>query len=184
MRRIILVCIALLFSSCTTAPRVDNYPYSAQEKMQSVLHWETLAKQVVGTEIIPALGGTNQTLSPVYVDQSDQTQFGKAFYNYIITELVNHRVVLSPTPQGATVVKWGTQLVWHNQPWWPPGIILGTGEFLAWFFGGSSWISPPTGLELIVITQVEHGNIILSRQSRNYYISEPDKMNFHVAKKK
>jgi hypothetical protein len=183
MRICTLVCISLtlLFSSCTMAPRVANHTFTTQQKMESVAHWEWLARYVVEFQVIPSLP-SDPELSRVYVDNSDTTDFGKAFYNYLVTELVNHGVVESRTPENAITVKWGTQLVRNlKDPWWP-GVFAGSVETVAFLVAGSSASCPPNDYELIVTTQVNMDYMMLSRMSHNFYIDNSSKWNFYEPK--
>ena len=176
---IICFCFTLLFSACTTAPKPANYPYSSEEKMKSVHHWEVLAKKVVETQVLPSLS-TDASRS-VYVDNSDPTDFGKAFHTYLVTELFNRGVTLSKTPQDANVLKWGTQLVWNDKGCnWMPGVIGGAVELTAFLLAGSSVMTLPSDVELIITTQVDRGDDTLSRKTYNYYINVSDKWNFRV----
>ncbi|MFO7740548.1 MAG: hypothetical protein R6V46_18875 [Desulfatiglandaceae bacterium] len=182
MRTIIALCIAVLLSSCATAPRTDNYPYGTQKRMLSVVHWDRLAREVARNQVIPSLSH-EQAFHSIYVDKSDQTEFGKAFYTYLVTQLANHNVILSETPHGANVVKWSTQLVWNEKGCWFPGIALATYEVFGHFLAGHSLCVPPSDLELIFTAQVEKGSEILSRKTRNYYINPSDKWNFWAGNK-
>ena len=180
MRIATIICLSftVLFSSCSMAPRVSNHTYSTQQKMESVAHWEWLARYVVEYQVIPSLP-SEPNPSRVYVDNYDSTEFGKAFYNYLVTELVNNGIVASKTPQNAIIVKWGTQLVQNSkEPWWP-GVFVGTGEAIAFIVAGSSAAYPPGDYELIVTTQVDMDHMMLSRISHNFYINDSDKWNFY-----
>jgi hypothetical protein len=174
-------CFTFLVSSCTMAPKVANHNYSTQEKMESVAHWQALAKEVVEMQVLPSLP-VNPELSQVYVDNSDTTEFGKAFYNYLVTELMNHGVMISQTPDEANIVKWGTQLVWNSKEPWPSGVFVGAVEAVGFFLAGSSVGCPPDTIELIVTTQVNRDYMMLSRMTHNYYINESSRWNFWVAK--
>ena len=176
-----LICISLtiLFSSCTMAPRLTNHTYSTQQKMESVAHWEWLAKYVVEFQVLPSLP-SNPEFSRVYVDNSDTTDFGKAFYAYLVTELMNHGVVESRTPENAITVKWGTQLVRNTKEAWWPGIFAGTVETVGFIVAGASAMCPPNDYELIVTTQVNIDYMMLSRMSHNFYINDSAKWSFYV----
>jgi hypothetical protein len=161
------------------APRVGSHSYSVQTKMESVEHWQLLARRVVEEQVLPSLP-VNPDLSRVYVDNSDPTDFGKAFYTYLVTELRNHNVRLSETPEDANVVKWGNQLVWNPKECWWPGFIMATAEGFAYFFGGSSLLARPENVEAIITTQFSREDMVISRSTHNYYLNEESKWNFWV----
>lgn len=168
--------LALLFAlvGCSSAPRPMGYPYSAEQNMQAVHHWELLAQEVVRTQVLP-ITPKNQ---PVYVDNSDRTEFGKAFHNYIFTDLIAHDIQPVSSRHGATTIKWGTQLVW-NEKRGPifPGVVLGALEFVGFVVAGGP-ASAGSRLEVILTAQVENENQILSRRTHNFYINEYNKLNF------
>jgi hypothetical protein len=163
------------------APRVANHEYSTQVKIASVAHWEALAKKVVETQVMPSLP-LDPDLNSVYIDNSDQTEFGKAFYTYLATELINHGIMESSTAQDANIIKWGTQLVWNKKDPWQPGIVMGAVEFVGFILAGSSMMFPPDTIELIITTQVNRDYMMLSRMTNNYYINESSKWNFRAPK--
>lgn len=183
MRIATLICFSftILFSSCAMAPRIANHEYSTQVRVSSVAHWEALARKVVEIQVLPSLP-VNPDLGRVYIDDSDQTEFGKAFYNYLVTELINHGVMESRTPEDANIVQWGTQLVWNSKEPWQPGVVMGAVEFLGFILAGSSMMFPPDTIELIITTQVNRDYMMLSRMTNNYYISESSKWNFWAPK--
>lgn len=182
MRLFTCICLSVLLSACTMAPRIANQPYNVQDKLVSVSQWQTLAKEVVEFQVMPSLP-VNPEYARVYVDESDYTDFGKAFHNYLLTELISHGVVESDIPDNANVVKWDTQLVWNDKGPWMPGVFMGTMEFIGYFVAGSSSMVPPDTVEVIITTQVNRENFILSRNVHNYYLSEKDKWNFYAPSK-
>ncbi len=117
-------------------------------------------------------------MNRVYIDHSDTSEFGKAFYGYLITELMNHGVVLSETPEEANIVKWGTQLIWNAKEPGTPGVVIGLMEFVGAVLIGSPPLYPPDTVELIVTTQVNRDYMVLSRMAHNYYINVIIEMEF------
>ena len=158
--------------------------------MQAVSHWELLANEVVKTQVLPNASIRDPSTGvliaqPVYVDDSDRTEFGIAFHNYIDTSLINHGIQPVENPLGATVVKWGTQLVSHSKSGSDfPGIVGATLEAVSFALVGAPKPLARSNLEVIVITQVQREQTILSRQSRNYYVNSRNKMNFWQPPKK
>jgi len=174
-------CLTLIFSSCTMAPRVANHNYSVQEKMESVAHWQALANEVVETQVLPSLP-INPDLAKVYIDKSDTTEFGKAFYQYLSTALINYGVMETQSREDANSLMWGTQLVKSSKDPWAPGIIAGILEGAAFLIVGSSVILPPNDIELIITTQISRENMVLTKVIHNYYIDNSSKWNFYQGK--
>lgn len=179
MRIWIGVFLSILLSACTMAPRVANHPYSYQTKLESVDQWHKLAWYVVESQVIPSIpANLDPDLARVYVDDSDRTEFGKAFHDYLLTELVRHGVNTSNTPENSHIVKWGTQLVRNDKTAWFPGIFLGLYEVVSHAAAGASGFLPPSELELIVTTQVNRDYMVLTRETHNFYLNDSDRWNF------
>jgi hypothetical protein len=160
----------------------SGYPYTLQYNMQSVHHWQLLARQVIETQVAPPTETRNFANAPptpksAYIDNSDRTDFGKAFYGYLTTELVQKGITPVSDPSADAVIKWGTQLVWNNKNDSFPGIILGAFELVRGTLFGISTAKPNTTIEVILTTQVEKMGRI-SRDSHNFYINEGDEWNF------
>ena len=178
-----MLILLLSLVACSSTPVVSRYPVTLERNMQAVHHWEVLAQQVVATQVSPIATTYNpaygsSTSNPIYVDNSDQTEFGKGFYSYIMTGLLEHGIQPASGPDGAAVVKWGTQLVWHDKKGSNfPGVFAGAvGVISTVLFGPPT--TPNSKIEVIVTTQVEREKMILSRQSHNFYINEENKLNF------
>jgi hypothetical protein len=182
MRIAALIGFSVLLAACAGAPRPAGYPYSYQNKMQSAYHWEVLAKELVETQVIhrSSSGAPWINPGPIYVDDSDRSEFGKVFHTYLVTELINHGIYPLPRKdQNVIVVKWGTQLVCNSKPYCDfPGVIAGAVEIAFGVLVGTSLLPPPPNTELVTTIQVDRDGIILSRQTRNYYLNGDDVWNF------
>lgn len=179
MRIWIGICLSVMLSACTMAPRVANHDYSYQTRLESVDQWQKLAQTVVETQLIPSIPtGVDPDLCRVYVDESDKTEFGKAFRGYLLTELVRHGILDSKSHENSHVVKWGTQLVHNDKTTWMPGVLLGVAEAVGFLVAGSSVILPPNSTELIITTQVNRDYMVLTRETHNYYLDKSSKWNF------
>ena len=100
------------------APTPVGYSLSGQREMQSVQHWDVLAREVVK-------GFPTENKRPIYVSPPDAGMpFSKAFHGYLTTSLMRqgHNVALSPT--GADRVHVSVQRIHHEhlpiKP--PPGV--------------------------------------------------------------
>jgi hypothetical protein len=181
MRLTVLIsCLALLLSACAGSPKPATYPLNFQQKMQSVHHWEVLAQKVVELQVAPTCPPCVPAAPrPIYVDDSDRTDFGKAFHNYLLTALVNRGIQPATHPEGASVIKWGTQLVCLSKPGYDfPGVLVGTAEVVGATLFGTTIPKQKTYIEVIVTTQVEKDNFILSRHTHNFYINDDAKWAF------
>ncbi|MFZ6777537.1 hypothetical protein ACO0LD_11975 [Undibacterium sp. Ji83W] len=104
---------AALLAGCATpyseTPLAGNFPTTTQNKLQAASHWLVIAKDVA--EQIKL--GTDKIGAPVYIMPPEKdSQFTQAFYNQIITSLVNQGVVVRKINDSTTqVVNIETQLV-------------------------------------------------------------------------
>jgi hypothetical protein len=177
---VLICCLAFLLSACAGSPRPATYPLNYQQKMQSVRHWEVLAQKVVELQISPKCPPCYPAAPrPIYVDDSDQTEFGQVFRSYLITALVNRGIQPARDPEGATVLKWGTRLVCLSKPGYDfPGVVVGAAEIVGATLIGTTIPRQKTDIEVIVTTQVEKDGFILSRHTHNFYINDDAKWAF------
>jgi hypothetical protein len=81
-------CLLVLLAGCTWVPKPSPYTYSSQEQMQAAHHWEVHASGVAKRVAIRFQEGPPISAGAVYV-QSDDSPFGTALSNLLITELNN-----------------------------------------------------------------------------------------------
>lgn len=122
----ILICAALLLSSCTSGiPEPVSFPYSQQQKMQASHHWQVLALDLadrINNELIltdnietavfvnPTCGDESQPCKP-----NQASSFNKAFRDLLITNLVDYGI---PThkqfKEDAIGIEYKVQIVHHT----------------------------------------------------------------------
>jgi hypothetical protein len=191
--------IALL-TACASSPIPvsENFPLTVQPKVRSAGHWNLLSKDVIKQtlETLSSVG----TTSPLYVALPPKaSEFDVAFREFLITELVKARRVVSQTPDNAIEVSYKTQLVRHQspRPHFVPGqftMLAGglyalyglRGEFLDVKLAAGLGLTAaadavasmnsggPTSTELILTTTVATGGRYLVRKTDLYYVEEAD----------
>ncbi|MFZ6723676.1 hypothetical protein [Undibacterium sp. Ji49W] len=114
MKKLLPIALAAgLLAGCTTpyseTPLAGNFPTTTQNKLQAASHWLLIAKDVADQIKL----GTDKIGAPVYVTPPQQnSKFTLAFYNQIITSLVNQGVVVRKVNDGtAQVIDIETELV-------------------------------------------------------------------------
>lgn len=116
-------------AGCSQVPVAGTYPVKYQHKMQSVSHWEHLARAVTErvreqVAVDPALAG-----KPLYIRQENrQTSFNDGFHSLLLTEMLNAGLPVSLAPEGAHELRYHVELLQHaeaplNRP--TPGAITG-----------------------------------------------------------
>lgn len=189
-----------LLTACASSPIPvsENFPITVQPKVRSAGHWNLLSKDVVKQtlETLSSVG----TSSPLYVALPPQaSEFDVAFREFLITELVKARRVVSQTPDNAIEVSYKTQLVRHQspRPHFVPGqftmiaaglyalyglhaesldvkLAAGLGLTAAADTLASINSGGPTSTELILTTTVATGGRYLVRKTDLYYVEEAD----------
>jgi hypothetical protein len=187
MRFIIVICMsALLVSACSKVPNQATYPYSYQQKMQSIDHWERLAYKVVGDQVRPFFKDNSYNSNiAVYVKDDDRSAFGTAFHTYLTTELFNRGMLVSEIPADSLTIEWSVQKVFHNaerkNPGPPFGIIGLVGAALGSVVGGDYhfWSHVPH-TELLVTIKLKDGNMVYSRTTESLYVNDEDTAHYWV----
>lgn len=189
-----------LLTACASSPIPvsENFPITVQPKVRSAGHWNLLSKDVVKQtlETLSSVG----TSSPLYVALPPQaSEFDVAFREFLITELVKARRVVSQTPDNAIEVSYKTQLVRHQspRPHFVPGqfTMIAAGLYALYglhaesldvkLAGGLGLTAAadtlasinsggPTSTELILTTTVATGGRYLVRKTDLYYVEEAD----------
>lgn len=193
---IIFFCAAVfLVAGCAAElPRPAPVPYSSQRQLQSATDWQRIAKLVKDRlssdpALLEALKPDSSGLRPrIHVQTSDQSPFGDAFRNYLITELIDAHFPLSDTPGDASVkIRWDYQLITRYPERLKP---LGAPEYVAgavWrILSGRGWntsgiMTPHT--ELLLTTRVTGGGDsparIIKGYSDTFYINDGDWDNYN-----
>ncbi|ADP85919.1 hypothetical protein [Nitratidesulfovibrio vulgaris] len=104
-----LLFLSLCIFGCSRVPKPVSHTFSSQQRLEAAEHWRELAATVVD-----GLKLTAGTL--VYVAQDDKSTFGTAFSQFVRHEALLRGYPISPTPENAMEVTWGTQIVEHQGP--------------------------------------------------------------------
>lgn len=186
---------------CSTSPLPvpENFPLTMQSKVRSAGHWNLLAKDVVA-QTIGSLNKANLEKSNLYVAlPPNSSSFDKAFYQFLVTELVKNGLVVVQNPGAALELNYQTQVVNHKgpRPQFAPGkySMIAAGliamyslrleHFDTKLAGGWGFAAAgdalssmdadgPTHTELILTTTVVGDGRYLVRKTDVYYIEEVD----------
>ncbi len=181
-QRSALLLAVLILCACAKVPGQGSYPFSIQNKMQSAHHWDVLAKEVTEQQILPLFA--SRTLPPtLYIQESDRSDFGRAFHTYMTSELMNDRIGLTRDPDSPLKLKWSIQMVDHCGTRFnpgPPGVLGVIGYSAALVFAGPDAVplGPVPSTELLITLQIENNGMVLSRSTKTLYISDADRTNY------
>ncbi len=96
-------------------PVPASYPLNTQQKMQAMHHWEVLANDVA-CRISDFLEASSlDTYYPIYVAAGSSTPFEKAFYDLLITKLVEKGAKVSRARNEAMVLSFDLHMVRHGK---------------------------------------------------------------------
>ncbi len=221
-RMLIFISVLILFLSACTGPKKyyleeipqpsasqvpvpAPYPLSTQQKMQAVHHWQVLAHDV-SCRISDYLSQSVFELHyPVFVATGGNTPFEKAFYDLMITMLVENGVRVTRKKDRAMILSFDLQLVRHkkrmtftskgvyrslapgmyvkrqNPESISPASIAGSEVHV-----GNSRINTEAGtythqlpkLEIMVTTSLTRNDNYVLRDSSIYYINDADWGNY------
>lgn len=159
MKKIFLAlgaCLWMLSYSCSPVPKPMSPPFTFQKKLQSVYHWELMARDIA-KQTIEVLKQEHPLIlqegfghafenddnaqkdygvlrasgwERVYIPNNDTSPFGKSFCTLLKTELVKHGVGLSHTPKNAVKISWSVDKIKHEADR-APNAAPGSRSFLA-----------------------------------------------------
>lgn len=198
--RIILAMLAsLLAAGCATSiPEARTFPQAEQKKALSVRHWGMIAEDAVARTHQAVERAALPAEKPLFVAERGQTDFDRAFRNYMMTGLLDAGMPVAASPQGAVEIQYETQVVRHalRDPLaagYKPGVAtagvagfwvlrdaFGSGSAAAATIAGAAGLDAyrahnpgETGVEmLLTVSIVQEGRYVL-RSTDAYYI-EPD----------
>jgi hypothetical protein len=202
------ICAALLsVSGCASlknsdlnnpqAPLAEQYPLSYQKQIQASKHWAIIADDLAD-QLQGQISEKKIADRPVFINlYSDQTEFSRAFNDFLITSLVNRGVTVSKLKNGSTIFNYKIQTVEYKSnrstqlPSQAKWTVLATGLVVfrvldqiikdddASILGAgvladvwTSDIAPK--LEIIITTSILSGNVYVSRRSDIYYANSTD----------
>jgi len=206
-------CAALLATGCATAiPEARTFPPAEQKKALSVRHWGMIAEDAVERTRQAVARAALPAAQPLFVAERAQTDFDRAFRNYMVTGLVDAGVPVAAHPQDAVEIQYETQVVRHAvrdplaagyQPGTATAGVAGfwvlRDAFRTWPSGSAvaATIAGATGLDayralnpgetgaelLLTISIVQEGRYVL-RSTDAYYIEPGDARLFQMCDEK
>jgi Fe-S cluster biosynthesis and repair protein YggX len=146
----------VLAPSAMHVPKLAMYPSTSQKSLQAVHHWDVLAEQEA-SRIVEELGATKAAF---FLESEGVGAFGKGFHDLLTGHLVDKgRIVLSDERAAkindAYRIKYKVQVVSHSEA---------------------------AGTEVLVTTQVSHGERIMLSSSNVYYLQDQHKKNYKAPK--
>ncbi len=201
---LVIVMAAVLTAGCTPAmPRAEYFPPSKQKIAAAAQHWGMIAADVVQQTRLALERQGFPKNRPVYVAAGKDTEFDRAFRNYLITGLVNAGVTVAPMPEGSVEVGYETQVISHAAPFDPsrfgyqPGMAMaGVSGFwilrnavekwsagsaavatvaAAAAYDGYKFSNPEqTGVELLLTTSIVQNQRYVMRSTDAYYVERGD----------
>jgi hypothetical protein len=183
--------VLFLVAGCAELPRPATFPLTSQEQFQSATHWQRIAQRTIlrlQNEVDLLKPDSAGSRPRIHVQTSDESPFGRAFRNYLITELINANFLLADD-DAPILISWGLQLVPRDPVRLKP---QGFPEFVAeavWeFFSGARWTTRGhlvSHTELILTTRIAVGEDSPEHTVRSYsdtfYINDGDWNNYQVA---
>ncbi|MDD4650452.1 MAG: hypothetical protein PHO79_10660 [Desulfoplanes sp.] len=95
-------------------PIPNFHTISTQQICASVQHWETLANEV-GDELQSRIKGSAVLYDKnVFVSMSGDTDFSKAFHNYLLTALLDRNIIPTNMQADNLILEYDIQIVKHN----------------------------------------------------------------------
>lgn len=191
---IVFFTAVFLISGCAELPKPMTFPLTTQNQFQSATHWQVVAKNdaqrissvLIGQGFVKEDGSA----PPIFIPKTDNSPFGVAFREYLITELklINPRFLISNNPGEPIHIIADTQIVYRNSNRWKPeGLVEGVAELVWELLTGTRWTT--RGLvshaELIITTKIMmHGAkeqlpMELARYSDTFYINDTDMGNYN-----
>lgn len=116
MKWAVLLVGALLVTGCThtNMPQAQNFPPTQQKIAVAAQHWGMIATDAVQQTQMALAGQDTLKGLPVYVAENTNTEFHKAFRNFMISGLVNAGIAVSSKKEGAVEIAYETQVIRHN----------------------------------------------------------------------
>jgi len=181
-KNLLLVLPLIFFVSCASAPKQTNYEPMLQKHMQAARHWNLLAqdfsnkvsevlKNRQATQIAESVFGNG----PVYIDERDQSTFGKAFRTMLITELFKYDIEVTDNPESAYLISWGCQKIYHENDRNDifPGIPMLIGSAVAYILvGGDCNVEKPHWEVMITLNLHDKENQLLRKTGIKYVNNE------------
>jgi hypothetical protein len=140
MRYILLLCFfCSVLVGCSYAPQPMPRPITSQKTIEAAQHWQEMARQFVAESILFA--GQH-----VYVTDTDNSSFGKAFSQMLRAELMKKGVSITTKKENALVLDWGVQIIRYPEPRQNIKIYPGTYSVIAgagigaYYLANANWM--------------------------------------------
>jgi hypothetical protein len=156
------------------SPRMIEGGESFGHSMPNELKSEKDMKKSEDSELMTAL--VEHGRGPIYIAEDDNSSFGRAMRNLLITELENKNIWLVSDEKYAYRLEWSVQKVHHyaNRDY-KPGLL--TTVFIdvprKILVGGDVWGERPHS-EILVTFKLRHNERNLSRRSTILYVCDED----------
>lgn len=212
--RLLVVFFVFMMSGCATnIPQAKNFPYSSQKKAMAAQHWGVIATDAVDQTRLALVKQATLVDKPLYVTDSNDTEFGRAFRKYMIAGLIDAGYSVSTIKEGAIEVGYEAQVIRHASSFDPnffgykPGMAtggvvgfwvlrdalkywsktnlgLGSVAAAAAYDGYQATNPGETGVELLVSTSIVHSNRYVMLNADAYYIEKGEAWLFEGCKGK
>lgn len=132
----LLFTLLTLCTGCGSAvPFATTYSWDTQHKMQAARHWEILADDLAGQVRKYVLKRKDLKQIPIHVASRDGSPFEEIFSGLLISELIDHGLTVSRTPEGALEMEYSATLLEHSDRYYQKipmkFSVLGTGVIVA-----------------------------------------------------
>lgn len=192
------VAVVPLLVGCAQVPKPSAYTFSYQKKMQAAHHWELLARDVAKGVAMEYAGLVD---GGIYVEPGTGV-FGSTFAELLKTELVQQRVGLAGTPQGAAILAFDVQVVKYRAAWphrqnrRTPGFWTGVATIVRLGKNMTRNMIIPGGValdavegtavtlpdsEVVITTTLEKNGGYVMRRSDLYYVNDADVGQYYAA---
>lgn len=198
----VLACALLAGCTQSQIPVAVSYPYSEQQHMQAVQHWNVLATAQAEAISEKAASFTG----PVYVKAADQDiPFADVYRQMLISQLIERDVKVTLSDTSPTVLSTHFRIVGHRAArelrspkfertrtaaglaalgnaanhWSEPGLVLFPLLIASDLLDGRA--RGATATELAVTSQVVDFNNIVYSQSHTYYVNSADRQHYQQA---
>lgn len=194
---------AVLTAGCATAvPEARTFPHSEQKKALSVRHWGMIADDAVDRTRQAIAAANLPSDKSLFIADRGQTDFDRAFRNYMITGLVNAGFKVTELREGAVEVGYETQVVRHAsfdprtagykpgttaagvagfwilrdafRTWSGDSLAIGTVAGAAGYDTYRAINPGETGVEMLLTTSILQNGIYVMRNTDSYYIEQAD----------
>lgn len=115
MKRTVLIAASCILAGCAhnNMPQAQNFPPTQQKIAVAAQHWGMIAADAVQQTQMALAQNSIARTQAVFVMEAGNTDFQRAFRNFMITGLVNAGVPVSASKEGAIEISYETQTIKH-----------------------------------------------------------------------